>query len=316
MSSTISLVPLFFMLSTATNIFNISDKWQIEPNNEHQKMFAQMKQQYDKNPWDSLQEYQGLYHISGKLSNMNTFLSKYDFSMQVVNTENQLCILNRQLQLISFSKELYNSERKKVIYLASTLHIPLKWKYEGEQWFVTYQDKTYPAVHMSNDQCKFSRFSVHSTTHPYDILNLESSNGYLVYMTVADKPLSGFELLLYLQKIANKIAKGKITKHLCDAIRFPMINIIDEPNIDWLTGMTNNGYEIMQAMQQIIFTMSQDGTTKMEINNYHNDHVGEPQIVEMNQPFYLWIMHPDIQLPVFAGYFDESSWKNQHRFSL
>jgi len=148
--------------------------------------------------------------------------------------------------------ELQNNE----IGVVAILDVLLEWLKEGQKLELFSNDTTYPGVKMDNSHVNgLHAFlsGVNRTDYAQQIAMLPTKNGDVVYMTIADKELDGFELFKHIMDIRQNIVHDVRPEF----VHFPMINLNHQPNISWLIGLphTANGH-ITQAMQQTKFKMN------------------------------------------------------------
>ncbi len=205
------------------------------------------------------------------------------------------------------------------------------FRYMARDWLERSMIIRYPAISIT-DSHGFKVVNVNNYPEPVVIVN--AKNNDRVYMTIAKKPLAGFDLLNAVIDISSQTKTG--TTMDCDEIKFPMVTLDDKPDISWLlelgkealptpqlTTVLNNHPEIprppimviTEALQQTKFQMNEIGAAAQSAVALTFDLVGAavddqiPSRYTLDKPFYLWIERPGVNIPVFAAYIDEQDWK-------
>ncbi len=192
------------------------------------------------------------------------------------------------------------------IAVASILDLALTWKKAGKKTTLSVEDKSYPAVFMKQG------YTVQRTSDGHDILSIDAKNGDKVYMTQADKPLGGFELLDTIEQIAS-LDKKETTKSYT-GVKFPMVELSQQEDVSWLLGLwydSSPEWEVVQALQETRFAMNEKGAhaqSAVAVEIVLRCIPTKPCFV-IDKPFYLWIERPGMSVPLFAGYIDMADWK-------
>jgi len=111
-------------------------------------------------------------------------------------------------------------------------------------------------------------------------------------------------------KVAD-LEKVKATAHNYEGASFPMIDLDEKPDIDWILGMhISQDYYIEQAKQQTKFRMNEKGArvqSAVGMTFLCKSAGPAPHIID--RPFLLWIKRDGLDFPLFAGLFAEDCWK-------
>jgi hypothetical protein len=207
--------------------------------------------------------------------------------------------------------ELQNNE----IGVVSILDILLKWLKIGQELPINGHDEhKYPGVKIKSEFVENrSTFlaGINSKEYTQQIAILNTTNGDVVYMTIADKgELKGFELLEHILSIKKNIEPDIRPKF----VHFPMIDLNHQPDISWLIGLPHSGGGyITQALQQTKFKMNHEGAHLKSAVAIAVMRSLSPQIesgIIINTPFYLWIERPSVKLPIICAYMDYDVWKD------
>lgn len=288
MSFTATILPILAALNVAQDKLHI-DTW--VPTNAEQRVL--MEHYYPKR--HELQKLlpQELSSIASKdIDEVNTFLKTKGFDIQLDK----------------------NKANPNDVAVASILDIALKWKIPGEKsWITVLGDgfgnylcpaELYPAVRMN------SAYSIRKSSNEKIVIAIDTENGDTVYISLAEKSLKGFELFNEIRSLSSQNYKDVTTNF--SGILFPMIDINQQVDISWLRGLDSSMYFIAQALQQTRFQMDEKGAAVQSAVAVHAVYksIQTPKpILEINQPFYLWIERPGMSMPLFAAYIDYTDWK-------
>lgn len=192
-----------------------------------------------------------------------------------------------------------------------------RWIHPGErqQIYCKNNGLNYPGVKITRHAHEFS-----SPAHPHPLLAIQAQDNYEVWMTAADEPLSGLDLVCRVQDIRDAglhLEVSNVHGH------FPMINLNQKVDIGWLKGIHAVGNDtgqpviITQALQETKFRMNEFGAHAQSAVALGAKRCMGPKSVYIDQPFYLWILKdmgaggPKLKnIPVFAGYLDTDCWED------
>lgn len=293
MSSSVCLLPLIAALWTGSKLPDLqSNPWQAT--NSQQEYF--LANHYDVGVQaltsNLLRPEELICKASNNVVEVNEFLVKNDFTLQL------------------------QDEGPNSIYLASILNVLVEWTKKGNEiTLIGASDKQkYPGVSLGKSHFR----AVNTDNHERSVFMVKTKSGDIVYMTCAHKQdtskenrvaLTGFDLVSHVMNVSTMIdEKGEFFEDL-SILKFPMIDYNETANVGWLVGMASGDWFITQALQQTMFKMDEFGA---EVKSAFAGSVSRclPEEYVINEPFYLWIKRPGISFPIFAAYFDESSWKN------
>lgn len=196
--------------------------------------------------------------------------------------------------------------------VVSILDVLVEWLEKGTKTNLIVKKKgNYPAVRMEME----SSFKIcFSPRHIVPIAVLNTKSGDQVYMTIADHPYRGFDLISRIEEIDSIYLKEGLPY---DFLVFPMVDLNHEVDISWLKSMwtwdqKGDPVEISQALQQTKFKMNETGArTKSAVAlgvRYVASLQSRPFIID--KPFFLWIKRPGLSIPVMCAYIDEADWKD------
>lgn len=246
-----------------------------------------------------------LDHYFVKRKELNEFSSK---EIRSWASKSDL-FLNTILKKEGFSIQLKPFSSPNEFGVVSILDVYVEWIKEGEISTITFQEKNYPSVTIKQD---FSVFSSPRHVHPIAAIKTKPKGWWpfksqdVVWMTVANKPLSGFKLLDRIHEIRRQLAK----KDNYTFVTFPMVDLNQEENVSWLCGMTIKGSILTQALQQTRFKMNELGARAKSAVAIALFRSALEEGVVIDRPFYIWIERPGVSEPIFAAYITENFWKN------
>ncbi len=289
MTSTTVLLPILAALTVAQEKFlGFKETWQ--PTNNAQTLF--LERYYAKADELKKLSHEEMRSCASKdIEVVNKFLSDNGFTIQLEQAKGD-CFA-----------------------VASILDILCKWTVKGQKDFITFDNagnstkKTYPAVRMKEG------YTIRQTETDNPLLVIDTENGDKVFMTIAEKPLEGFELVERVQELSST-SNEDITCRFEDVL-FPMVDIDQKGSIDWLIGLRfAPDWFISQALQQTRFQMNEEGAAAqsavaISIEKCINRH--RPPTLRIDKPFYVWIERPGMTLPLFAAYVDFADWKEPAR---
>lgn len=192
-----------------------------------------------------------------------------------------------------------------------------RWIQPGERQQIRCENDelNYPGVKLTRYAHKFS-----SPAHRHPLLAIQAQDNYEVWMTLANEPLSGLDLVCRIQDIRD--AGLRMEAQNAHGY-FPMINLHHETDIGWLKGIHAVGKDtgqpviITQALQETKFRMNEFGAHAQSAVALGATRGMSPPSVHINAPFYLWILKdmgaggPKLKnIPVFAGYLDTDCWED------
>lgn len=180
---------------------------------------------------------------------------------------------------------------------------------------MTYNNHEYSAVLIGNDEV-FGAFMVDN--HPHPVVCVHTKTGDDVYMTVADRPYQGFELM---QKV-DRLNTANVTFMDAASVTFPMIDYDSEKSspvdISWLVGMrtTTSGGQpavIEEINQQTKYKKNEEGAhVKSAVwGRVAITSVRMPaERIVIDQPYLEWHVRPGAPFPTFQAYWTPEDWKS------
>jgi hypothetical protein len=177
---------------------------------------------------------------------------------------------------------------------------------------VTDDGSTYPGVRMDTG---FSFNTVGGSTNL--VVALETGDQDIVYMMMADKVPSGFDMVTYVEEILLNMTP---VERDYEAIVFPMIDLNEEGELEWLINLQLMipqdrfpFYFIQQALQQTKLKMNQEGYRVKSVAAVAAmlgaAHPEVPPYI-INRPFIMWITRPGLSKPLFVAYLNTDVWKD------
>ena len=192
--------------------------------------------------------------------------------------------------------------------VGSVISVLVEWLEEQTQTIMMIDDVKYDAVHVKNNYGLFS-----SANHSHSVVKLLTKTDDVVYLTIADKPYEGLELVAKINEIRSDLQPDHFSY---DGVRFPMVDLDQDVNIDWILGadITNEDgvWRVSQAEQKTRFKMNHVGAkAESAVSMIFGLATSVPNpILYINQPFFVWIERPGVKDPLFSGYITQEDWKN------
>ena len=196
------------------------------------------------------------------------------------------------------------------IGVLSILDVLVEWLRAGDRAEVNCDGISYPAVRLG------SFTVVMSPGHPHPIAALPTKSGDRVFMTIADRPLEGFDLLAAIEALrsAPVPASGAF-----GSLVFPMVDLDQQVELEWIVGMRTT----TEAGRPVVITHGAQ-QTKLRIN-VKGARVESAAVVAMrvarmqpvptvdlviDRPFFCWIERDGVSTPILAAYIDQEDWKD------
>jgi hypothetical protein len=187
------------------------------------------------------------------------------------------------------------------------------WLAKGIRTSVVREDgSTYPGVRMDTG---FSFNTVGGSTNL--VVALETGDQDVVYMMMADKVPSGFDMVTHVEEILQNMTP---VERDYEAIVFPMIDLNEEGELEWLINLQLMipqdrfpFYFIQQALQQTRLKMNQEGyRVKSVAAMAAMLGAASPEVPPyiINRPFIMWITRPGLSKPLFVAYLNTDVWKD------
>ncbi len=188
----------------------------------------------------------------------------------------------------------------------SILDVAVKWLEAGTKTTINYNKVDYKGAKISKGITVML-----SPGWKEPLISIETQNSDTVYITFANQPLEGLELLKKINKIKYDFYFYKICKPIYENLIFPVIDINQQVDISWLKNMTEtSGYFINQALQQTKFKMDEVGAhVQSAVMLGFEKCVRRETNFVIDKPFYVWIERKGCSLPIFAAYIDVDSWQ-------
>ncbi|MFW9912686.1 MAG: hypothetical protein ACFFEU_09450 [Candidatus Thorarchaeota archaeon] len=197
--------------------------------------------------------------------------------------------------------------------VAAMLDLLGLWLAKGTRASVATEDgSTYPGVRMDTG---FTFNTVGGSTNL--VVALETGDQDAVYMMMADKVPSGFDMVTYVEEILQNMTP---VERDYEAIVFPMIDLNEEGELEWLINLQLMipqdrfpFYFIQQALQQTKLKMNQEGYRVKSVAAVAAMlGAGHPEVPPyiINRPFIMWITRPGLSKPLFVAYLNTDVWKD------
>lgn len=281
------LYPIISVLSQGQKHLETTNLW--VGINEKQKEFL-AKYQGLFSQADSLKEIESL--VSENVETINKFLKDHGFDIQLVLDNSGL----------------------PTFYVASILNVLVEWIQAGEITEIKSAGQTYPAFELKTEANRVSL--IKRANHAQPIIEIQTKTQDIVCLTIYDGDQSKLEDLTNLIQ-AISVSSGSPCFDYSGVV-IPMIDYNQEVDISWILKMEikDKGgvpWFISQAKQQTKFRMNEKGAraesaVAAAITMRCCIMPPKPKLI-IDKPFLLWIKRPGLDLPLFAGYFTQDSWK-------
>jgi hypothetical protein len=204
----------------------------------------------------------------------------------------------------------------------SILDVLPMWLMEAQKTQIFAADgKFYPGVSMKRvewgkEAGRLEMFRVlRNANHSEPIIVVNTQNGDSVFMTIAaDVPCTGDEAAIRLGSFLRTLSDGDISRGY-DSVQFPMLDIDQQPDISWLQGLwarcpSGDPLLLARALQQMKFKMNHLGCHLRSAAALSLERGCVSQSLDIDRPFFLWIMRPGVSHPLLAAYVDYDVWKD------
>ncbi len=194
------------------------------------------------------------------------------------------------------------------IAIASVLDLFVEWMLEGQSSNILKEAEKYSAVLLKHG-VQVSR--VKNFSNPVAIINTRTEDRVLMTI-LTEQPTSPFEVF----ELACKLVKNQESDEAAgsfEGVKFPMIDLDVQINVDWLRGMMTDGWNVGQALQETKLKMNEKGAHIREavaIAAEASAPGEEPQPLVIDEPFLLVFQRPSLRLPLFSAFLAEECWKN------
>lgn len=239
--------------------------------------------------------------VSKEASILNAFLREHDFFIQL--------------------QPLADND----VGIVSIMKWAAEWGKKGEiaDDVINYQGQSYRGARLKSSE-GFG-FLLFYTLPNYSnlIVQIKTKSGDAVFLTVADKPLAGFDLLNKIETLRMTDSNRKIMSFASEFNRivFPMINLDHEVDISWMKDMkaTDNQrfpWKIVQALQQTKVKMNEVGAKVESAVAIVARCLGAEPITKelvIDQPFFMWVERSGMKRPLFTGYIAPDCWRDPGR---
>lgn len=266
MASTLCLWPIVVALLCADGISkNEKTLWEVSDNAGQHSLANTYKSIADtiqnaSLPTDSLPP-----SFADKVDNFiqNNFHKDASHKEVVVKASQDVAVVNEFMKNNGFpGLQLTPSEDLFSWYIAALLDIKETWAIPGSKDYIHYNNARYQAARFTSS--KSQAFDVYevpnsASSKPITVLSMKTENGDKVFMTLADKPRAGFDLLTHVQQLTPS-ANAHKTHY--DEVYFPYVELDHRCDPAWLIGafkaksVEGEEVRITQALQQTRFTMN------------------------------------------------------------
>lgn len=287
MSNTTVVYPIVTALVKAEEIIGPKRTWHAV--NRTQKLFLQEFFEPCRRESGSIAEIESIAALTA--AEINRFLSERGFAIEL--------------------QPFQHDERGQEFGVASVLDLLVSWFKPGEEKTLTGQNKqVYPAVRLGKETLFYR-----AARHEHPIARLKTTDETEVYITRLEHPSTDFALV----ELARHLAHSLQPIHDYDGVVFPMVDLKQEVDVNWLIGLQTVNFEgkpaiLSQAVQETHLAMNPRGA-RARSAFAGAVMVGmaymppKPDLL-IDGPFLLWFQRPTLSQPLFVGYITEEDWKN------
>jgi hypothetical protein len=104
-----------------------------------------------------------------------------------------------------------------------------------------------------------------------------------------------------------------VSDQYMDSIVLPKVSMDEQPDINWMVGMSVGSWAIGQALQQCKFAMNEHGARVKEATAFGFESMKPTFFV--NRPFLIVIGDPAAEVPVFQAHLTQECWKDPGNLS-
>jgi hypothetical protein len=187
----------------------------------------------------------------------------------------------------------------------SILDVLVEFVQEGERASVVCDGTSYPAVRLQ----PAGIVATGHADHDDPIVVLATRSGDRVCLTVADRPRSGFDLLARIEEL--RAGLDRATEPL-SAVVFPMVDLAQEVELDWLVGLhtdaSGDSYAVTYGAQQTKFRMDTRGARVESAAVAGVRFLSATVDLVVDRPFFCWIQRDGVRAPILAAYVDQEHW--------
>lgn len=225
-------------------------------------------------------------------------------------------LLNAFLREHGFDIQLQPFDKSRSEFgVVSILKLIVKWLEKGVIARITTPHGEFPAVCLTKKKHKV--LILKTAEYPNPVAKISTQSGDVVFMTVADRSLEGFDLVAKVEKLSSNLAQDPSF----DRVRFPMVDLNHKVDISWLKGMPTTDEKglpwfIAQALQQTKLQMNEVGAkveSAVAISVLRGCIEMPKEELIIDKPFFMWITRKGLSKPLFAGYVASDCWKDPGR---
>src|SRR3989344_5162663 len=207
--------------------------------------------------------------------------------------------INQWLRENGFNIQLDSFSTSGGIAVASILKLLVQWLIPGD--VVTIRDQ-YPGVRIPTKNSRATFFTASGHNDPIACLATQDTTN--VYLTMSPPPATVLEMMDKIQQIRTRRQYNEDY----GAIRFPMVDLRQQPDMSWLSGMTtfdNAGVQafIDQALMEVLFKMNEKGAraeVAFTASVLRSRSIPAPYHI-IDEPFRVRFERPDLALPLFGA---------------
>lgn len=205
-----------------------------------------------------------------------------------------------------------------LLSIKGVLDLLVKWVKEGTEVTIRRDEQEWEGVRLTGKNARVSFRGADGHGHPIVVLPTQSDD--VLYMTVLDEPPEPLELR---SLATHLVEEGRRSLHTYGAVRFPMVDLRHNNDVDWITGietntMLNGGGDVPVIMTSV----TQETKLRMNKVGAHvkSEFRGEMVITararrikpdyEINRPFLVIFTRPSLSQPLAVLYVTEEDWKN------
>lgn len=160
-----------------------------------------------------------------------------------------------------------------------------------------------------------------SPNHNQPIARLDTKKeGEYVFLTKHPQSIENLDLMTVVKNLESSLEPDN--KTYWDAVMFPMVDLNQEVDIDWLKSMFTlvgmDKWEIAKALQQTKFRMNEVGAraeSAVALQMRCASAMRHDPTLKIDGPFLVWMSRKGLSMPFFAGHITEEDWKDPKTLS-
>ncbi len=184
---------------------------------------------------------------------------------------------------------------------AAVFNIQRNWRAVKTEINLPGEPRGFPAVRLS----KVKFFDAPNGSEP--VILIFKDDLISVWVTSWDGSDSGFKAV----KAAKQLTpRDDLTNQSFNGLVLPMVDLVRSNELDWLIGMKNGPFEVVQAIAQSVVQINEFGFSVRNGSAFEAAPSGAaPKVYVMKSDFLLWVTTDGAAYPVFAIKVTKGDWQ-------